>query len=324
MSSRPAIVGAFILGSLALGVAGILFFGGTRLFATTSRLVVFFSESLAGLDVGSPVTFHGVRIGSVQNMGIVFSADTMTAQIPVVLEIERNKVDWEGKTLSGSEAEAEQFVRAGLRAQLALQSVVTGQLRVDLDFRPGTPARLVGTAAGGVPEIPAVPSELGQLRNQLAELRLRDLTDTAQQALAALGRLSDHLDATIDPLAKSAQRAADAATQTLQTTDAAVRQLQSDASSGLRDLDSLIVDAHRQLGARGGELSRTLTAAERTVRQAQTLLDSLNGLAEPRSQFRSDLEAALRDLAASASSLRNFADAVERNPNALLMGRSSR
>ena len=100
--------------------------------------------------------------------------------------------------------------------------------------------------------------------------------------------------------------------------------LQADASGALRDLDSLIVDAHRQLDARGGELSQTLTAADRTVGQAETLLDSLNGLAEPRSQFRGNLEAAVRDLAASASSLRNFAETVERNPNALLMGRASR
>jgi paraquat-inducible protein B len=47
-------------------------------------------------------------------------------------------------------------------------------------------------------------------------------------------------------------------------------------------------------------------------------------MAEPSSQFRGDLQATVRDLAASASSLRNFAETIERNPNALLMGRSSR
>jgi len=323
MSSRPAVVGAFILGALALVVAGILFFGGMRLFATSMRVVVFFSESLAGLDVGSPVTFHGVRIGSVQSMAAVFSTETMTVRTPVYLELEKNKVILEGQTLNRYEPDFEQLVRAGLRAQLAMQSFVTGQLRIDLDFRPGTPAQLVG-AAPGVPEIPTVPSELGQLRNELMQLRLRELADTAQHALAAIGRLADHVDAALDPLAKSVQRTADTATQTLQTADEAVHRLQAEASDSLRDLDSLIVDAHRQLDARGGELSQTLTEADRTVRQAETLLGSLNGLAEPRSQFRGNLEATLRDLAASASSLRGFAETVERNPNALLTGRGSR
>ncbi len=272
MTSRPAVVGGFILGALALGVAGILFFGGMRLFATSTRVVVFFSESLAGLDVGSPVTFHGVRVGSVQSMALVYSTETMTARTPVFLELERNKVILEGTRLNRYEPDFEQLVRAGLRAQLALQSFVTGQLRVDLDVRPGTPAQLVG-AAPGVPEIPALPSELGQLRNELTQLRLRELADTAQRAFASVGHLSDHLDATLDPLAQSAHRTLDAATQTLQTTNEAVRRVQADASTTLRDLDSLIVDAHGQLGARGGELSRALTTADRTLRHAETLIE---------------------------------------------------
>jgi paraquat-inducible protein B len=245
----------------------------------------------------------------------------MTAQIPVYLDIQLNRLILEGET-SGA-PDYDRLIRAGLRAQVVVQSFVTGQLRVDLDFRPSTRATLSG-AIQGVPEIPAVPSDLSQLRNQLAELPLHELAESAQQAFTSLTRLSDHVDTMLDPLAKSAQRTADAATQTLQTTDEAVHRLQADASTGLRDLDSLIVDAHRQLDARGGELSQTLTAADRTVRQAETLLDSLNGVAEPRSQVRGNLEAALRDLAASASSLRSFAETVERNPNALFTGRASR
>jgi paraquat-inducible protein B len=323
MGARPAVVGGFILGALALGVAAILFFGGVQLFATTSRVVVFFNESVAGLEVGSPVTFHGVRIGSVQSTSVHFSTDTLTARIPVFLEIQPKQITWEGKKLGDTVADYERLVQAGLRAQLALQSIVTGQLRVDLDFRPGTPARVIGTIKG-VPEIPTVPSELGQLRNEVTNLPLRDIADAAQRTLTSLGRLADHLDARLDPLVGSAQRTADAATRTLQTANEAVSQVQADASTTLHDLDSLVVDTRRQLDARGDELGRTLTASDRAARQAETLLESLNGLAEPGSPFRGDLEASVRDLAASASSLRSFAGTVERNPNALLIGRSNR
>lgn len=323
MNSRSAVVGAFILGALALVVAGILFFGGTRLFATSTRAVVFFGESVAGLDVGSPVTFHGVRIGSVQSIAIHFSTDTMTARIPVYLEIQPTRLIYEGKVLGGSAADYANLVRAGLRAQLSLQSFVTGQLRVDLDFRPETPAELIGKTRD-VPEIPAIPSELSQLRNQLTQLPLRELADTARQAFASVQRVSDHLDSALDPLSKGALRTTDAATQTLHTTEEAMRRIQAEAVAALRDLDSLLVDARNQLKARGGEVSRTLAAANRAVRDAETLLESLNGLAEARSQFRGDLESAVRDLAASASSLRGFAETIERDPNALLVGRASR
>jgi paraquat-inducible protein B len=323
MNSRSAVVGAFILGAVALGVGAILFFGGRHLFETKSRAVVFFEESIAGLDVGSPVTFHGVRVGSVQSISIRFSPETMTARIPVYLEIEPGRVILEGRELGSFSGNHERLIRAGLRAQLALQSFVTGQLRVDLDFRPEVPAQLVGMIKD-VPEIPAVPSEISQLRNQLSQLPLRELAETARQTLASMGRLSDHLDAALGPLATSALGTTEAATRTLQTTNDAVHRLQADASATLHHLDDLLTAADHQLDARGGELSRTLTAADRSVHQAETLLDSLNGLADPRSQFRGDLAATVRDLAASASSLRNFAETVERNPNALLVGRATR
>ena len=323
MNSKAAVVGGFILGALALLVAGILFFGSMRLFATTTRAVVFFGESVAGLDVGAPVTFHGVRIGSVQSVTVHFSRDTMTVRTPVYLEVEPSKVILEGRRLSAPAGDVEELVRAGLRAQLTLQSLVTGQLRVDLDFRPGTPAQLVG-AISDVPEIPALPSDLSQLKNQLTNLPLRELAAAAEQALASLTRLSDRFDAVVDPVSQSVIRTADAATQALQTADQTMRRVQGDASTAVRDLDSLLVDARGQLGARGGELSRTLADADRAVRQAETLLQSLNGLAEAGSPFRDDLEATVHDLAASASSLRDFAETVERNPNALLMGRASR
>jgi len=321
MSARPAVVGGFILGALVLGVVGILSFGGLRWFSRTAHVVVFFNESLANLDVGSPVTFHGVRIGSVESVVIHFSADTMTAQIPVYLQIEPHRLIWEGKRFGGSAADYEQLVRAGLRAQLALQSVITGQIRVDLEFRPDTPAKLVGTIAD-VPEIPAIPSP--SAAESMTGFPVRELADTAQRTLASLGRLAEHLDAAVGPLTERVNRTADTATHTLRTTDAAVRRLQAEASLALHDLDTALVDAHRQLDPRDGELSRTLASADRTLRRAEALLDSMNGLAEPRSQFRDDLEATMRDLAASASSLRNFAETIERNPNALLMGRRSR
>ena len=324
MSTRPAVVGGFILGALGLGVAAILFFGGVQLFATKSRVVVFFNESVAGLDVGSPVTFHGVRVGAVKSIAIQFATSTMTARFPVDLELQPDQITWEGMRLSGSVSERyDQLVRAGLRAQLAVQSLVTGQLRVDLEFRPGTPAQLVGTSTS-VPEIPTIPSELGQLRNELTNLPLRELADAAQRALAAINRLSDHLDSRIGPLFDSAERAADSATRTLEAADQAVRRIEGDAATALHDLDALLIDGRRQLDARGGELSRVLADSDRSVRQAEALIVALNGLAERRSAFRDDLEATIRDLAASASSLRNFAETVERNPNALLMGRSSR
>jgi paraquat-inducible protein B len=321
MSARPGIVGAFILGAMGLAAAGTLFFGGTRVFTRTLHAVAFFSESVAGLEVGAPVTFHGVRIGLVKKVTLEFSTATMSARIPVVMEFQPEQITWEGgRRLTEDRTEFERLIRAGLRARLQMQSFVTGQLRVDLELDPETPARLTG-ASPDLPEIPTVPSELGQLWAQLTKLRLQDLADSAQGAFASLDRVLKHIDLVLDPLVSNANDALVTARQTFRTGDDAIARLKDEASTALRDLDALLVDARNQVGPRGTELSRTLNSADRAARQAEALLASLNGAAQPRSQLRGNLEAAIRDLAAAAGSLRDFASTIERNPNALLLGR---
>jgi paraquat-inducible protein B len=321
MSARPGIVGAFILGAMGLAVAGTLFFGGTRLFTRTLHAVAFFSESVAGLEVGAPVTFHGVRIGLVKKVTLEFSTANMNARIPVVMEFQPEQITWEGgRRLTEDRTEFERLIRAGLRARLQMQSFVTGQLRVDLELDPEAPARLTG-ASPDLPEIPTVPSELGQLWAQLTKLRLQDLADSAQGAFASLDRVLKHIDLVLDPLVGNANDALVTARQTFRTGDDAIARLKDEASTALRDLDALLVDARSQVGPRGTELSRTLNSADRAARQAEALLASLNGTVQPRSQLRGNLEAAIRDLAAAAGSLRDFASTIERNPNALLLGR---
>ena len=64
------LIGAFVLGSIALIVAGVLFFGRGSFADQHIPMVSFFYRSMAGLRVGAPVTFRGVRVGEVRSMGI--------------------------------------------------------------------------------------------------------------------------------------------------------------------------------------------------------------------------------------------------------------
>ena len=321
MSARPSIVGSFILGAIGLAVAGVLFFGGSRIFSKTLHAVAFFSESVAGLEVGAPVTFHGVRIGLVKKVTIEFSTASMSGRIPVVMEFQPEQIVWEGgRRLTGDRTEFERLVQAGLRARLQMESFVTGQLRVDLEIEPETPVRVMG-GSSDLPEIPTVPSELSHLWAQLTKLRLQDLADSAQRAFGSLDRVLNHVDSVLDPLVGNANDALVAARQAFHTGDEAIARLKDEASSALRELDGVLVDAHHQVGPRGAELSRTLNSADRAARNAAALLESLNGAVQPRSQLRGNLEAAIRDLAAAAGSLRDFAATIERNPNTLLLGR---
>ena len=74
----------------------------------------------------------------------------------------------------------------------------------------------------------------------------------------------------------------------------------------------------------GKQIEVALAGVNRTMAKAETVIGSLNDLTAPRAPMRGDLEAAIRDLAASASSLREFSHELARNPNALLLGRGSK
>jgi paraquat-inducible protein B len=126
---------------LALVVVAILLFGGSRLLRARFRAVAFFHGSVGGLIAGAPVTFRGVRIGSVQHCELNLLSSGQS-RIPVTLEFAPELVTLNGQTLREGMIDSNEFVNLGLRAQLALQSFVTGQLRVDLDFLPGTPVNL--------------------------------------------------------------------------------------------------------------------------------------------------------------------------------------
>jgi paraquat-inducible protein B len=81
------------------------------------------------------------------------------------------------------------------------------------------------------------------------------------------------------------------------------------------------VSADAQLGQRGPELRALLTTTTQTMTQARDLLSEVRSAASSRSADRTNMEAALRDIAAAAAAMRGFASDIERNPQLLLTGR---
>lgn len=321
-SVRPAAVGGFVLGGLAIVVAAILFFGGGNMFASKTRAVVFFEGSVGGLAPGAPVTYRGVRIGSVSSVAVVVDPTELSARIPVYLQLEPDQVT----LVSGSTRQPmlRRLIAAGLRAKLVSESLVTGQMLVELDLNPETPAHTVGGGEPDVPEIPAIQSDLQELREQLTHAPIAETVAQAQRTLAAIEKVATHLDGEIGPLAASAQHALDSVGRTMDVAGASIQHVEHDASSTLDEAHGLAADGRQQLAARGAELSRALVSAEKTLQAIDGLVLSANSLVAPRSQSRSDLEAMLRDLAASASALRDFSQTIERDPSVVLRGRASR
>jgi hypothetical protein len=170
---RATLIGTFILGALALLVAGVLFFGGSALRNKHVAIVSFFDASVAGLRVGAPVTFRGVPIGEVKSIGVRVNPSTGQSIIQVNMELVPQALSVYGAPLPRDEALVPSLVHDGLTAQLKMQSLVTGLLSVELAFRPGEQVSRFGDAT--LPEVPSVPGHFEALTKQLETIDIEAL-----------------------------------------------------------------------------------------------------------------------------------------------------
>jgi len=326
--ANQAVIGAFILGALALAVAGVVLLSGGRWFSHGKTLVAFFEGSLEGLDVGAPVTFNGVRIGSVTAVRVVLEPKEASILTPVSFTIEAARLrDGNGaKFVSDKDfPKIELLIERGLRARLELQSLVTGQLAVALNFYPGTPLRLTGLSKHHQ-EVPTIPSSFDTLTRRLENLPIETLvaqtTRTMQSvealanapevrsALVKLDRVLTDADtlvrtvnAQVDPLATSVQQTAVAtqttmaeAQRTLTEARAAIAQLTPPANAAIADYRALAQDTRK-------------------------LIADADGVLGDDSPVRYDLANALQEMTKAARSLRTLADYLDRHPEALLTGK---
>ncbi len=86
--ANKTLIGAFVIGSIALLVAAVLILGGGKLFSNKFKVVMFFDGSIKGLNVGSPVMFRGVKVGTVSDINLMLDARALSFQTPVVAELD--------------------------------------------------------------------------------------------------------------------------------------------------------------------------------------------------------------------------------------------
>src|ERR1700757_854761 len=123
--ANAKLIGGFVTGAIGLVIAAVLVFGGSQFLTKKDKAVLFFQGSLSGLDAGSPVTFRGVKIGTVTSVGILYDVPKAELEIPVHIEIEPEHV----QIVSGARGikNIKTLVARGLKAQLQSVSLVTGQ-----------------------------------------------------------------------------------------------------------------------------------------------------------------------------------------------------
>ncbi|MDN7351501.1 MlaD family protein [Acetobacter senegalensis] len=312
-TNRKTLIGAFVIGGGLLGLAIIMLFGHMRFFTPSREAAVVFQNSITGLAVGAPVNFRGVKVGSVKSITLRFDPLDHKAYIPVVLTLEPDQIHVVRDVPGDTKVRVQDMIANGLRAELNLQSFVTGQSNIELDFDKSAPA-VLHPRITDLPEIPARLSTMEKLKDTLGQLPVKDIAHHADDTLRSIQSLSDKLNDDLPPLIASMKVTTDRSHDTVQAATQAIRDLQNKLDITLSKMDTLLETGTTQLSGRGADIHATMLSATKA-------LDSLQGIISPRSADRANLDAALRDIASAAASLRGFASDVERNPQLLLMGR---
>lgn len=321
--ASTAMIGLFVLGAIGLALAGVVLFGSGKLFRPTVKYVMYFDGSVKGLSVGAPVVFRGVKIGSVTDIILQGNLQEMRFTVPVIAEVDLGRFQ-----ISKGDPEAIDYERdlldKGLRAQLQTQSLVTGQLMIDIDFRPERPSRLIANVTD-YPQIPTIPSTVEEIAQKIEDLPIQQLIKRVNDLVGGLEQLVNSPEMQELPHVMS-QAAAEARTL-LKTIDDEVGLLSADARAVLAAATAVIERGDRLLAFEEGmpaemadSFQQLLAEARLSLRRFDETLAAIRSTAsDERSKY--ELRRALNNLAETSQSLAILVEYLGRHPEALLWGK---
>jgi paraquat-inducible protein B len=324
MKRNALLIGAFVLVALAMIVVGVLWLSGNTLFKKQQEAMIYYKGNVSGLYVGAPVTFRGVAVGQVEEIGIQVDRDSLKSLMPVRIRLQPDALRFK-RNGADSSIDLPTLVQRGLRARLVAQSFVTGQKSIELDFVPNTPATLVGD--NNKPEIPALGDRFGALIDQVADLPLREtvqeVRDTVKELRGTLVAVQRTLDASQKVLVGASDELAQTGRNsraTLQAATEAVRQVQANTATTLASITQLSDATRNTVVAAQPELQRTLVGAREAAESARVAMNRVAEMTAPNASLRADLDASIRDLSQAARGLRDWSELLEEKPNAVIFG----
>jgi phospholipid/cholesterol/gamma-HCH transport system substrate-binding protein len=319
MARQPSktLIGAFVVGAVALATVGIIVFGSGRFFQKRVTCVMYFSGSITGLSIGSPVEFRGVKVGEVTKIAAVLDPKTVSITIPVYVEIDPKSLivlgNEDASKLFSTNRAYDPLMEKGLKAQLDIESFVTGKLYINMDFFPERPAKLFGLDPR-YPEIPTIPSLKEEILHTLQKLpeKIIEVADgvarlvnspAAQDSLRDLDGLIRSVATQIGPLMASVRTTSDAARGAFR---------QGEKTLAMRE------GASAEMAASFTDMMKKASAS---LDQINSTLGTYQKLAEPSGNLGRDLTRTLEEVDAAARSVRTLTDYLELHPEAVLKGK---
>ena len=342
--ASKTLIGAFVVGAVVLIVAGLMIFGGGKFMKKTEPFVLFFEGSVKGLSVGAPVLVGGVRIGSVKSINIEYNPKTLAFYVPVIIETQPEKIKLiKGKRLPMDEV-MPLLIERGLRAQLTMGSLITGQLIIELDYYPNTPVKLLGLNKE-YPEIPTIPSTFQAIFDTLKDLPLKETLErlmgavkafeeilqspeipkilhSTNLALADVRKLINDVEGRVAPLADSLDDTLAEYKKIATSVNKQVDPLMENANHTVKDARNLVRNMDKKLKTLATKIAKGLEASHEAMEQARQTLEVLQSRLGKDSPLLNQMGNTLREFSEMARAIRSLANYLSRHPEALLRGKS--
>lgn len=316
MSKRvnPTLIGAFVVGAIALTITAFLLLGNVGLFEDREKVIMYFTGSVEGLNKGAPVNVRGVKIGTVTDIDVEMHPLDGKFYIPVVVQFEPDAVkDVQAIKLADPEQDHLQYLieEHGLRAQLKLQSMLTSQMAIELDYFPDTPIHYHGD--GKLPEIPTIPMAFEKLGKKLQNVPIEQMLNDLSSTLASINKIIS---------SPAAMELVSTLNKTMKTIDELARNIDNNlqplaenTNNTLRSIDSLAQNLNSKVQPLSDNTQSALLDAQKALRRLEALLS------EDSAQLY-NLNIALEEIVSAARSIRVFAETIERQPETLLRGKN--
>ncbi|CAB1057817.1 Paraquat-inducible protein B [Olavius sp. associated proteobacterium Delta 1] len=351
--ANKTLIGVFVVVAIAMLVAAVLIFGSGKFFKEKHVYVAYFDGSVKGLRVGAPVVFRGVRIGEVNDIALHYYRQEFEFKIPVMITLYPDKIVGIGMDVDPDEEDYEwkQLLDDGFRATLEMQSIVTGQLLIGLDFHKDAPLKLQGLEelklGPQVREIPTIKSGLQLLGKKIEQLPLDEIAADLRSSLRGLNdfvnspefgkslhyfkqtmrearNLIINVNKGVDPLFAQLDQTLLDAQKLLRDVDGQIDPLATSLKGTSDDAGKLLRNVNKRIGPLQADLNKTTARLRSAFESAESALDEIDTMVDDESDLRYYIDIFLRELTLAARSIRALADYLERNPDALLRGKVSK
>ncbi|WP_443256013.1 intermembrane transport protein PqiB [Xenorhabdus sp. IM139775] len=243
------------------------------LYTEHTEILLFFSDSVRGLQPGAPVEFRGIRVGTVAKVpfyieGIKQRIDS-DFRIPVLIHIEPGRFVKELGNGLNTDKELKETIARGLRATLKSGNLLTGALFIDLDFFPHEKAWEGSYDIAGYKTLPTVSGGLAQIQ---------------QKVITALDKINGM---PIEPVFVQATRALEESRKTIKTAQKTMDELNrilasKEAQELPKDIQSTLQALNRSMqGIQPGspaysKLMDNMQRLDQVLRELQPVLQTLN------------------------------------------------